>query len=236
MCSRCNYIYLKLTNNIQLSWPETKTGSDNKQLNLYIQAQVLLLSFQCPKITVKSSYSISSVCVSHPSKAISRRCLPADTHRSQSGMFWETGCGWWPVPARQLHRMLTAWAQHGANRCTDTTALRLTWSFSLTSCYTANTHGVRTRQDEEGVALLLAGWTAGELLQTIYHFFLIFLPAWLPCFHSQKLPAFSLLMEGPRWHYWHFSQCLELDLIIFPSRELGQQRKSMAKHLSTDTW
>lgn len=194
-----------------------KTGSVNKQLNwVYSKTGfvVVVVVTSVHIITVKSLYFFSSVCVSHPLKVTSRHCLPADTHGTQSGMFWETGRGWWPVPARQLHRMLTDWAQHGANRWTDTTAVRLTWSFSLSSCYTANTHGVRTRQDEEGVALLVAGWTAGELLQTIDDFFLIFLPAWLPCFHIQKLPAFCVWMESPHWHCWHFSQCLELDLII----------------------
>lgn len=94
-------------------------------------------------------------------------------------MFWETGGGRGPVPARQLYRIWTARARHGAKR----TERGKAWLACLPSRYALNTHGVRAGQDQQNIPLLLTGLTARALLQTVYDSSLIFLHVGLSCFH-----------------------------------------------------
>lgn len=134
-------------------------------------------------------------------------CLPADPYRTQDGMFWETGSCRGPGPARQLHRMSTAFAQHRAHGRADTAMMRLTWAYSLSSRYTVTAHGVRARQDQDDVILLVTRWAAGELLQTVHVFFCILLLVGLSCLHIQQLllPVSSPGIKGPHWHYWQLN-------------------------------
>lgn len=126
-------------------------------------------------------------------------CLPADTCWSQGRMSWETGSGRWPVPAWQLYRMSAAWAQHRADRYTGTTVMWLTWTFSLSSCNAVTTHGVRARQDQDYVILLVASWAVRKLRCTIFS--LILLSARFFCFNIRKL-LLSPRIESPSWHCW----------------------------------
>lgn len=124
-------------------------------------------------------------------------CLHADTCWSQGRMSWETGGGRWPVPAWQLYRMSAARAQHRADRWTGTTVMWLTWTCSPSSRNAVTTHGVRARQDQDYVILLVASWAVRELRRTI--FLLISLSARFPCFNIQKL-LLSPRIGSPSWH------------------------------------
>lgn len=105
------------------------------------------------------------------------------------GMRWETGSSWGPIPAWQLNRMSAARAPHSTGRQRGSTvALRIPLLQSFLRCHALMAHEVRARQDEESVALLVAGRTARWLVPALWAIFLLLLPLWVlsPCI--QELP------------------------------------------------
>lgn len=106
--------------------------------------------------------------------------------------------------------MSAARAPHGARwQRSSTVAATITRPQHSLRCHTLMAHEVRTWQDEESYALLVAGQTVRWLLPAFTAFFLFLLPVWILTFYIREL-SLLWLAKSPHWHYRNFDNIASL--------------------------